>query len=169
MCAYVVRSGACSKCNEDDEARDETRRDEEREPLLCSLSSLFVDRPVVGRSLVATCGAHGPRQQRGIIITPGVSLSLGRLSHQRRAPTRQHTGLRGVVGGRAVKRASRNAAASSKHDDALPVPLLRREEIYLSQEFPPAVLSLSLYEREIERSITRGLGNAVGGSGDPVP
>lgn len=58
---YVARSGACSNEDQDDDDDDDEARDETeggREPCraggpCCWLSSLFVDRPVVGRRSVS--------------------------------------------------------------------------------------------------------------------
>lgn len=108
MCAmYVVRSVACNEDDEDDEARDETEGRKRACALRAlSLPSSSIVRSSVGRQSPPHRGAHGPRQQKGI-ITPDVSLLSGFSHHHQRAPTTQHTGLRCCRRSRAVKRASR--------------------------------------------------------------
>lgn len=160
VCCVRVRSGACN--DDDDEARDETEGRKEGS-LLCRLSLL--SSSIVGRSVSrhiwrarskTTTTTTTTTRDDGL-FTPGVSLTSS--AHQPR-----HTGLRSAVLSviAAVRERFENAAASVEHDDALPVPLLRREEISLTR-----ILSLSLQERERGRSITRGLGNAVAAQETP--
>lgn len=150
MCAYVV---ACDRARVQQRGRRGARRDgrkEKREPVVAPLSLLFVDRPVVGRS-VATYGAHGPRQQKGMMVYyAGRFSSLGRPltsahHHNTRCSAVLLVGLVVAVRERASRMAA-TASSSTKHDDALPVPLLRREEIS-HKRILSCFLSLAVGER----------------------
>lgn len=170
MCAYVVRSGACACACTQERGRRRRRRGARRDgrkracrPCCCSCSSLsFVDRPVVGRS-VATYGAHGPRQQKGMTVYYAGRFSLfSRASlTSARGPTTRHRGAPPALSVVARRLESfENAAASSKNTTTRCRSFFSVEKRDLTQEFS-LVLSLSCCRRERGRSITRGLGNAV--------